>query len=154
MAFRDDYARYRDELCDRAGRAFERLRGRPFSPREPSLPGVLDEAADLFDAGLHFEVHELLEPCWMRAAGEEREILQGLIQVAAGYHHLANGRVRGAVSLLDEGSLKLVGRTIGGRNVGTLGLEVRRALSSIEQSSGEAARSFDWSTLPRFPRGA
>jgi hypothetical protein len=154
VAWRDGFARYRDELRDRAGRALGLLSARPLSPRESSLAQAFDEAALLFDAGFFFEVHELLEPWWIRTAGEEREVLQGLIQVAAGFHHLANGRVRGAVSLLDEGSLKLVGRTIGGRKVGALGLEARRVLQNIEQSPGEVERGYDWSTPPRFPREA
>ena len=52
---------------------------------------ALGQAALLFDGRLYFEVHELLEPYWLRAAGRERETLQGLIQVAVGFHHLSNG---------------------------------------------------------------
>jgi hypothetical protein len=61
----------------------------------------------LFDAGLHFEVHELLEPYWARAEGGERQALQGLIQIAVGYQHLANGNLAGARALLAEGAHRL-----------------------------------------------
>jgi len=77
-----------------------------------SLAGALAVSASLFDAGLPFEVHEVLEPHWSRAAGEEREALQGLIQIAVGYQHRANGNVRGAHALLLEGSARLRGRRL------------------------------------------
>ncbi|HEY3188857.1 MAG TPA: hypothetical protein VGJ70_15350, partial [Solirubrobacteraceae bacterium] len=52
---------------ERAGRAAETLDRCPSWPLEPSLDEALAAAALLFDAGLYFEVHELLEPYWMRA---------------------------------------------------------------------------------------
>ena len=64
-------------------------------------------AALLAERGLFFEVHELLEPRWMRAEGAERVALQGLIQVAVAFHHAENGNRDGAVSLLTEGLAKL-----------------------------------------------
>lgn len=91
----------------RARRATEALAGGPRLAREPSLAAALRAAAALFDAGLHFEVHELLEPHWTRATGPRREVLQGLIQIAVGYQHLANGNVGGARALLAEGSRRL-----------------------------------------------
>ena len=115
---------------------------------DPSLGAALDQAADLFDAGLYFEVHELLEPYWMRAGGGEREILQGLIQVAAGFHHLANGNLKGARSLLDEGSAKLLGQRLEGRAVSPFALSVRERMDAIIRSGEAVARS----TMPGFPR--
>jgi hypothetical protein len=64
-------------------------------------------AAPLFAARLFFEVHEILEPPWRDAEGDEREILQGLIQVAVGFHHHEDGNLRGAISLLSDGNAKL-----------------------------------------------
>jgi hypothetical protein len=153
LALNGAYDRFRDELCERVSRAWKLLSDRPLSTPEPSLGSVLDEAADLFDAGLYFEVHELLEPYWMRAEGKEREALRGLIQVAVGFHHLANGNLAGARSLLDEGSTKLAGRTLGGRAVGAFAMAVRQTLGAIVQLGGQAGRTVDCSTLPRFPRG-
>lgn len=91
----------------RARRAADALAGCPLLAAEPSLGDTLPAAALLFDAGLHFEVHELLEPHWARADGPERQALQGLIQVAVGYQHLANGNLAGARALLDEGAWRL-----------------------------------------------
>ena len=115
---------------------------------DPSLGAALDQAADLFDAGLYFEVHELLEPYWMRAGGGERVILQGLIQVAAGFHHLAKGNLNGARSLLDEGSAKLLGQRLEGRAVGPFALTVRERLDAIVGIGLAVTRS----AVPGFPR--
>src|SRR5438034_258918 len=97
-------------LRARARRASEALATLPLASPEPSLAAALDAAATLYDAGLHFEVHELLEPHWARAGGETKEALQGLIQIAVGYQHLANGNLRGARALLEEGSGRVRGR--------------------------------------------
>lgn len=89
----------------RARRASQALTGCPVF--ETRLDGALTAAAVLFDAGLHFEVHEVLEPHWTRASGAERQALQGLIQIAVGFQHLANGNVEGARSLLIDGGARL-----------------------------------------------
>jgi uncharacterized protein len=97
---------YRDALCRRATAAA----AMPASP-PPAERGTLDELLDrvgrLADAGLFFEVHELLEPTWFRAQGAERVGLQGLIQVAVALHHRDTGNREGALSLLTEGLAKL-----------------------------------------------
>jgi uncharacterized protein len=63
----------------------------------------------LFNAGLFFEVHELLEGDWRQATGDLKTLLQGLIQVAVGLHHQAEGNVRGALTRLCVGNEKLRG---------------------------------------------
>jgi hypothetical protein len=64
-------------------------------------------AAALWNERLFFEVHEVLEAVWKTAVGSERQALQGLIQIAVGFHHLAHGNRRGAASLLGEGRARL-----------------------------------------------
>jgi hypothetical protein len=134
---------HRARLLARARRAAEALAGHPPRPGEPSLARVLEAAAVLFDAGLYFEVHELLEPAWQRAAGARREALQGLIQVAVGYQHLANGNVAGARSLLAEGAARLA--------AGEVPLDVGPFLVAVR---GACARLPDvtCSPVPPFPR--
>src|SRR5262249_18520925 len=109
-----------------------------------SRADVLDAAAALFDAHLYFEVHELLEPSWRDAKGDEREALQGLIQVAVGFQHLANGNLAGARALLDEGCRRLRGQALDG-----LDLETFRQGVVL---SAERLSRFDWRTVPSFRR--
>jgi uncharacterized protein len=78
------------------------------------LPGDAVEracgvAAALWNEGLFFEVHEVLEAVWKTRVGAERQALQGVIQIAVAYHHLAHGNLRGARSLLTEGRARLAG---------------------------------------------
>jgi hypothetical protein len=64
-------------------------------------------AVALWGEGLFFEVHEELEQVWKTATGEVRQALQGVIQVAVAFHHLAHGNRRGAKSLLAEGRARV-----------------------------------------------
>jgi hypothetical protein len=91
-----------DALCRRAIAALGAL-----GALGPAPADLLARAARLADAGLYFEVHELLEPAWMRAEGNERLALQGLIQIAVAFHHAEHDNRAGAVSLLTEGLAKL-----------------------------------------------
>jgi uncharacterized protein len=62
-----------------------------------------------FNAGRFFQAHEVWEELWLAAAEPEKTFLQGLIQVAAAFHHQARGNVGGAQSLLAAGLAKLTG---------------------------------------------
>jgi hypothetical protein len=142
-----DGARHADRLRARALAAARALAG--VAPVAEGIPGLdrdldraLDVAAALFDAGLGFETHEVLEPHWVRAHGAERDALQGLIQVAVGYQHLANGNASGARSLLGEGAARLGAARLRGRaGLGEFAVAVRAAL--VTPAAGP----------PPFPRG-
>ena len=62
-----------------------------------------------FNAERFFEAHEVWEELWLAAAEPEKTFLQGLIQVAAAFHHLGRKNGRGAQSLLAAGIAKLAG---------------------------------------------
>lgn len=130
-------------VAERARLASEALGQRPLAPAAGSLLDTLDAAATLFDAQLYFEVHELLEPSWQGAAGELREALQGLIQVAVGHQHLANGNLDGGRALLTEGASRLVTGRLGGVDLQPF---ARAVLAVAESASPESA------PVPRFPR--
>ena len=68
---------------------------------------ALDLATALWAARLFFEVHEVLEAEWRRAAGPTRQALQGVIQIAVAYHHWLHGNPRGARNLMREGRSRL-----------------------------------------------
>src|SRR5207249_1411417 len=93
-----------------AAQARRALRAAAAFRRGPAGAGVgraCRVAAALWNERLFFEVHEVLEAVWKTAAGAERQALQGVIQIAVAYHHLAHGNPRGARSLLDEGRGRL-----------------------------------------------
>jgi hypothetical protein len=107
VALRGTHHAHAPTLLERARRAAAMRDALDRVPDATTLAGVLGRAALLADAGLFFEVHELLEPAWLRAEGPRRLGLQALIQVAVAQHHLAGGNHAGAISLLHEGLAKL-----------------------------------------------
>lgn len=67
------------------------------------------QGARLFDAGAFFEAHEAWEALWLAEREHvARRVLQGLIQIAAGYHqYFVKGRPDSAARLLQRGLAKL-----------------------------------------------
>jgi predicted metal-dependent hydrolase len=61
----------------------------------------------LFNAGRFFEAHEAWEEIWLKESGPEKTYLQGLIQLAAAFHHGQRANPRGAKSLLAAALAKL-----------------------------------------------
>lgn len=61
--------------------------------------GPLGLAATLWNAGLFFEVHEVVEDVWHTASGPRRQALKGLVQAAGSYVHHGAGRTAVAVRL-------------------------------------------------------
>ena len=61
---------------------------------------ALVEAQRLLDAGMPFHAHEVLEASWKAAPEPERELWQGLAQLAVGLTHVLRGNPKGATTLL------------------------------------------------------
>ena len=72
-----------------------------------SLDARLQPGRAAFNRGAFFEAHELWEDVWRDLAGDQRNLVQGLIQIAAGLHHLQRGRQRPAARLLARGVQKI-----------------------------------------------
>jgi len=78
-------------------------------PDELVLPPLesLTEAQRLLDAGRPFHAHEVLEGTWKAAPLAERDLWQGLAQLAVGLTHRARGNPKGAATLLRRGASRL-----------------------------------------------
>src|ERR1700730_9838305 len=61
--------------------------------------GELFEGLRCYRSGAFFECHEHWESVWLAAQEPEKTFLQGLIQVAASFHHFQRGNLAGTVSL-------------------------------------------------------
>ncbi|MGI3783802.1 MAG: DUF309 domain-containing protein [Janthinobacterium lividum] len=61
---------------------------------------ALAEAQRLLDARMPFHAHEVLEASWKAAPDQERELWQGLAQLAVGLTHVLRGNPTGAATLL------------------------------------------------------
>lgn len=69
--------------------------------------GSLVEAQRLLDAGRPFHAHEVLEGTWKAAPPVERDLWQGLAQLAVGLTHRARGNPAGAATLLLRGAARI-----------------------------------------------
>ncbi len=60
-----------------------------------------------FNAHEFWDAHESWETIWLVAGSDVEQFLQGLIQLAAAYHHVKRGTYRGAVRLFDASLRRL-----------------------------------------------
>ena len=63
----------------------------------------LDAALDLFNNKKWYEAHDAFEEIWNGLYGDERQIIQGILQVSVSQFHLSKGNLNGAMILLGEG---------------------------------------------------
>jgi uncharacterized protein len=100
---------------DALGRPLPRdAAGEPQLPDQPALPpdAALGLAQQLIDSGRTFSAHEVLEASWKAAPPAERELWQGLAQVAVGLTHAQRGNARGAAALLRRGAQRVAGYAV------------------------------------------
>ncbi|MFC8047727.1 DUF309 domain-containing protein [Nocardia sp. NPDC057353] len=85
--------------------------GRPLPPGSAGVPRIPDDldlppdrtlgyAQQLLDDGLAFNAHEVLEAAWKNGPFAERQLWQGLAQLAVGLTHIQRGNPKGARTLL------------------------------------------------------
>ena len=102
-------ARPRDALGRPLGRAG--TAGADAAPIPDDLALAGPDAARLADellrAGRPFHAHEVLEASWKTGPARERDLWQGLAQVAVGLTHAHRGNARGAVALLGRGAQRV-----------------------------------------------
>lgn len=72
-------------------------------PFEPAFRAGVDH----FNSLEFWHAHESWEELWLAAESDLDQFLQGLIQVAAAYHHLKRGTFSGGVRLFDAGLARL-----------------------------------------------
>ncbi len=100
-------------------------------PLSPETSGALARGRRLYNAGLFWEAHEAWEAAWLEEDGDVRRMLQGLIQVTAGYFKATvHRRPSGAVKLLSAGLAKLdpIPDALGGLRLGAFREAVARTL--------------------------
>jgi hypothetical protein len=133
-------ARPRDAL----GRPLSRdAVGQPPGDDRPRPPlEALAAAQELIDADRPFHAHEVLEAAWKIAPPAERDLWQGLAQVAVGLTHALRGNAHGAASLLRRGSDRLTGYP----SAGPHGVDV----AGLRQSCAELAAHIERSGVGRL----
>ena len=105
-----------------------------------------------FNSWRFYDCHETLEDVWRAEDGRLADFFQGLIKVAAGFHHLLRGNHKGAVSLLGH-ALTLLAPY----RPACLGVDVQRLIDEasacydrVRGLGPERIGEFDRSALPRI----
>ena len=90
---------------------------------------------EAFNSSRFFDAHELWEDVWRQTPEPDKRFLQGLIQVAAAFHHYSRDNVLGTRNLLRAGLLKLDAfpDAHGGMEIALLRAAVREWLAAIAQ---------------------
>ena len=117
---------------------------------------------EAFNTRRFYEAHEFWEEVWLHTPAPDKTFLQGLIQVAAAFHHHSRSNLAGTRSLLHKGLLKLnvFPDSYGGIEVEPLRRAVRKWLRltragkpsnhvALPQIAGDAEAS----VFVRWPKG-
>ena len=108
---------------------------------------------EAFNTQHFYEAHEHWEEVWLETSDPDKKFLQGLIQVAAAFHHHSRANLLGTRNLLREGLRKLEDfpRLHGGLEIAELRDEVRGWLTALAEAAetGKLSRP-----QIRVPRGA
>ncbi len=117
---------------------------------------ALAKAVREFNSWRFYDCHETLEDVWRAEGGELADFYQGIIKVAAGFHHLLRGNHKGTINLLSP-ALTLLEPYRPSR----LGVNVQRLLEEagacyqrVRELGPKRLSEFDRSTLPRIDQGA
>lgn len=66
------------------------------------------QAVKLFNKGLYFDSHEILEDIWFDIRGNNRNFYQGLLHVSVSFYHLKNkNNLKGALFQIKKALAKL-----------------------------------------------
>ena len=68
-------------------------------------------ALNLFNEEKWYEAHDAFEDIWNNVDGDERQVIQGILQVSVSQFHLNKGNLNGATILLGEGLGRIKTRT-------------------------------------------
>lgn len=103
-----------------------------------------------FNDGYYFESHETLEDLWLVTPWPERQLFQGVIQLAAAFVHFFRGEYPGTIKLLDAAVKKL--REFAperlGVDVTTLLADVERCRRELAEQGPDHFEEWDTSRIP------
>ena len=76
-----------------------------------NIQNSLFEALNLFNNHDWYAAHDAFEEIWNVVDGDERQVIQGILQVSVSQFHLSKGNLNGATILLGEGLGRIKYRT-------------------------------------------
>lgn len=113
----------------------------------PDVESALVLGAELWDERRYFEAHECLEAVWHAAPAEDRDLWQGVIQIAVASVHVQRDNPTGAVTLFRRAASRLASYPPVHR-----GIEVAAARGRAEALAAHVeAHGLAGIELPPFP---
>jgi uncharacterized protein len=103
-------------------------------------------AQQLIDDGYPFHAHEVFEGVWKATWGQQRELWQGLAQLAVGLTHMQRGNPKGAAALLRRGAARIepYGADFPhGLDIAGLAAHARMLAARVERDGLDAVSSAD-----------
>ena len=76
-----------------------------------TFKNIFKNAMNLFNTQKWYEAHDAFEELWNILDGDERQVVQGILQVSVSQFHLSKGNFNGATILLGEGLGRIKTRT-------------------------------------------
>ncbi len=115
--------------------------------REALAKGVRE-----FNSWRFYDCHETLEDVWRAESSDLVDFYQGIIKVAAGFHHLLRGNHKGTVNLLGHALtlLEPYRPSCLGLNVQRLIDEAGACYQRLRELGPKRLSEFDRSTLPQI----
>ena len=116
---------------------------------------AIDAGLRAYERGDYFEAHEDLEPAWMGTDDlAERNLLQGLIKLAAAYVHDVRGNPPGIERNLVGARRLLAEAAAEGPADNVAGIDLGRLLDEVDRRLADLAAHPDGPTLgaPSLPR--
>ena len=113
---------------------------------------ALAEAVRQFNSWRFYDCHETLEDVWRAEGSEPANFYQGIIKVAAGFHHLLRGNHKGTVNLLGDALtlLEPYRPSCLGVNVARLIDDTTACYRRVLELGPDRLAEFGRSTLPRI----
>src|ERR1700694_2131939 len=103
---------------------------------------LYQKGLEAFNSAHFYDAHEHWEEVWLEAPNPDKMSLQGLIQVAAAFHHYSRANLLGTRNLLQAGLLKLdcFPEVHGGLQIEALREGVRGWLGTLRRGGSERTR--------------
>ena len=106
--------------------------------------GELGEGLQCYRAEEFFLAHEHWEIVWLASKEPEKSFLQGLIQMAAAFHHLQRNNPQGTRLLLQRARARLerYPEYFGGINISSLLKEIEEWLQALDAKGAAKVHSY------------
>jgi len=114
---------------------------------------LYQKGLEAFNSAHFYDAHEHWEEVWLETPNPDKMFLQGLIQVAAAFHHYSRANMLGTRNLLRAGLLKLdrFPEVHGGLEIEALREAVREWLTAL--NAGEIPENRKPPRIGRHDRG-